>query len=94
MGSFEGPWLATVIAGGQERGEPGRSWCCCALTDELLPSPAGRTASAQESLSLDMLKWDLISRRKKKLRHTWKSPRTSMSSEALPHSTSSVEKLQ
>lgn len=33
MGSFEGPWLATVIAGGQERGEPGRSWCGCALRD-------------------------------------------------------------
>lgn len=83
-----------MIAVPQEGGEPGESSWGCALSDELLPSPAERTASAQDSLSLGVLKLDLVSRGKKKLNHTWRSPRTSVSSEALPHSTNSVEKLQ
>lgn len=48
----------------------------------------------QDSLSPDMLEWDFVSRGMKQLSHTWKSPRTSVSSGALPHSTNSVEKLQ
>lgn len=82
------------IAGDQEGGEPGGNCCDSALRDDLLPSPAGRTASAQDSLSLGTLKWDLVSRGKKQLSHSWKSPRTSVSSEALPHNTISLEKLQ
>lgn len=39
-----------MIAVAQEGGEPGESSWGCALSDELLPSPAERTASAQDSL--------------------------------------------
>lgn len=45
-----------------------------------------RAASIQERLCLCELKWDLVSEEKRKLSHTWKSPRLSVSSEVLPHS--------
>lgn len=82
------------MLGEQEGAELGGSRCGCAHRGELLPSPAVRTASAQESLFLGELKGDLDSGGKRKLGHTWKSLRTSVSSEVLPCSTEGVENLQ
>lgn len=81
-----------MIAGGQEGGGPGESCCGHALKDELLPSPAGRTASAQDSLSLGMLKWTWFPGERRSL-PTPGSLQECLFSEALPHSTISVEKM-